>query len=342
MALTPVFDINDEGEKCEQCGELKSMSHFLPTKSFLFPTGHIHICTECLAKRLDYDDSWETMDKICQYLDIPFDLKKYEELKETNESVALLQAYALQFTGDEYEGIDWTSYEEAYKELKDKNALVDAVPGLADEERHKLQEKWGYNYDDEALHYLEKLYDGLLLTQNINGALQGDQAVKICKISYEIDCRIREGADFDKLLASYDKLVKTGEFTPKNVKNASDFESMGELCRWLEKRGFVNQFYDGETRDVVDETIKNIQSWNQKLYTNESGIGDEITQRVKALKTAAELESYYDVDPEVDDYDNYDNEGFEQLFKDEEFQVDLDEDKGGDVNDAGKEEESNS
>ena len=60
------------------------------------------------------------------------------------------------------------------------------------------------------------------------------------------------------------------------------------------------------------------------LIFNESGIGDEITQRIQALKTAAELESYYDVDPNVDDYDNYENEGFERLFKDEEFAVDLD------------------
>lgn len=69
------------------------------------------------------------------------------------------------------------------------------------------------------------------MTQNINGDLQHDQAIKICKISYELDCRIREGADFDKMLSSYDKLIKTAEFTPKNVKNASDFESVGELCK---------------------------------------------------------------------------------------------------------------
>ena len=227
------------------------------------------------------------------------------------------------YFSDEYDELDWSSYQEAYRELNAAGALDEVVPGLTDEKCRKLQEKWGYNYDEEALHYLENLYDGLLLTQNINGALQGDQALKICKISYEIDCRIREGADFDKLLASYDKLVKTGEFTPKNVKNASDFESMGELCRWLEKRGFVNRFYDGETRDVVDETIKNIQSWNQRLYTNESGIGDEITQRIRALKTAAELESYYDLSDKEDDYDNYENEGFEQLFKDDEFEAEL-------------------
>lgn len=69
------------------------------------------------------------------------------------------------------------------------------------------------------------------MTQNISGALQADQAIKICKISYELDCRIREGTDFDKMLTAYDKLVKTAEFTPKNVKNASDFESVGELCK---------------------------------------------------------------------------------------------------------------
>jgi hypothetical protein len=77
-------------------------------------------------------------------------------------------------------------------------------------------------------------------------------------MSYEIDCRIREGVDFDKLLASYDKLVKVAEFTPKNTKNASDFDSVGELVRWLEKRGFKNKYFDGVTRDVVDETIKNV------------------------------------------------------------------------------------
>ena len=74
----------------------------------------------------------------------------------------------------------------------------------------------------------------------------------------ELDSRIREGVDFDKLLGSYDKLVKVAEFTPKNAKNANDFDSVGELVHWLEKRGWKNKFYDDVTRDVIDETIKNI------------------------------------------------------------------------------------
>jgi hypothetical protein len=81
-------------------------------------------------------------------------------------------------------------------------------------------------------------------------------------ISLELESRIRAGADFDKLLSSYDKLVKVAEFTPKNAKNANDFDSVGELIKWLEKRGWKNKFYDGVTRDVIDETIKNIQNYN--------------------------------------------------------------------------------
>ena len=327
MPVNPHFDIDFESKKCVCCGQMKDSFSFLRTKSFMYPTGYVDVCVDCLGDRLEKTEyDWNVMDKICQYLDIPFESTKFEELRPTHSAPELLKAYNLIYFGNEYDNIDWTSYQDAYKELEASGALDEvAVPGIAEEHRRKLQEKWGFNYDDEALNYLENLYDGLLLTQNINGALQGDQALKICKISYEIDCRIREGADFDKLLASYDKLVKTGEFTPKNVKNASDFESMGELCRWLEKKGFENQFYDGETRDVVDETIKNIQSWNQRLYTNESGIGDEINQRIQSLKTAAELESYYDVNPDVEDYDDYENKGFEELFKDDEFKVELEE-----------------
>lgn len=326
MALNPHFDIDFSSKRCICCNKEKDAFSFLRTKSFMYPTGYVDICTDCLGKKLeDSEFNWHVMDKICQYLDIPFEIEKFVELCETHTAPELLKSYNLIYFSEDFGNIDWKTYQDAYKELEAAGGLEDIIPGLADEKRHKLQEKWGFNYDDEALIYLENLYDGLLLTQNINGALQGDQAIKICKISYEIDCRIREGADFDKLLASYDKLVKTGEFTPKNVKNASDFESMGELCRWLEKKGFENQFYDGETRDVVDETIKNIQSWNQRLYTNESGIGDEINQRIQSLKTAAELETYYDVNPDVEDYDNYENDGFEQLFNVDDFKPDLEE-----------------
>jgi hypothetical protein len=155
-----------------------------------------------------------------------------------------------------------------------------------------------------------------MTTQNVNGSLQIDQALKICKMSYEIDRRIAEGTDFDKLLSSYDKLVKSAEFTPKNVKNINDFDTFGEATKYMEKCGWRNTFYDGVTRDIVDESIKNFQAFNQRLYINESNIGEEITRRLESLKHTAEMENYYGTDKKQD-LDAFEQDGFDIVFEGE-------------------------
>lgn len=308
-------------KECNHCGGNFGPESYSKTKSAFYPDGYLPICNDCIEKMLiEQDFNWVLVDKLCQYADIPFVPAEFERLHEMN-GTKVFPLYAEIFISSEYENLGWHDYFVEFKRLKEQNLIEEELPILKEEKREKLKEKWGQNYDDEELNYLENLYNGLLMTQNISGALQGDQALKICKISLEIDSRIRSGSDFDKMLASYDKLVKTAEFTPKNVKNASDFESTGELIHWLEKRGFKNKFYDNVTRDIVDETIKNIQSYNQRLYTNESGIGDEITRRIEALNSIKEMENYYDTGREYD-LDEFDNDGYEQLMK-EDFVADL-------------------
>lgn len=319
-------------KQCAKCGASQTPDAFAPTKSIFYNDGSLPICNSCVEDFLSaHDFDWKYVNKLCQWADIPFVPKEWERLYEMN-GPKTFGIYAEVFAQSEYEDLGWEEYFKAFKDLKDSGEIENELPGLADKRRKQLQERWGANYDDEALSYLENMYTGLITTQNVNGALQIDQAVKICKMSYEIDNRIREGADFDKLLTSYDKLVKTAEFTPRNVKNINDFDSVGELVKWLEKRNWRNGFYDDVTRDVVDETIKNIQSFNQRLYTNESGIGEEITQRLENLRLANQLESdnesYYGTNKEHD-LDNYENEGYVKLFEGEsdDFNIDLGEDE---------------
>ena len=93
----------------------------------------------------------------------------------------------------------------------------------------------------------------------------------------------------------------------------------------MEKRGWKNPYYDDVPKDIVDETMQNIQAFNQRLYVNESGIGEEINRRLEALNNARVNESDEFVEKETYDLDQYESDGYDRLFDAEEFQADLDE-----------------
>ena len=316
---------------CAHCAGSFGPEGFAPTRSIFYPDGVIPICNDCIDKMIQQEEgNWQFVDKLCQMADIPFIPKEWQNIAEMN-AVGAFYVYAQIFLNSEYDGIGWGDYFEAFRSLRDAGKIEDELPVLSDDKRARLKKMWGANYDDAALDYLDMLYQGLLSTQNINGKLQMDQAQKICKMSYEIDRRIEEGTDFDKLLASYDKLVKAAEFTPKNVKNINDFDTFGEAAKWMEKNGWRNRFYDNVTRDIVDETIKNFQSFVQRLYVNESNIGDEVTRRMEALKRTSELENsdnYYGTGDEHD-LDEFEREGYEVTFEGEsdDFAADLEDDE---------------
>lgn len=318
------MEVKSKLKKCSQCGRTFNLEEFCETNSPFYKDKRVPICNFCLEDYLKKKDfNWTTVDKICQLIDVPFSPKIFEDLREKNGDKVFPIYVSFCIEGN-YAEVGWDEYFKAYQELKEQKLLSAQLPLLGEEEKKKLKDKWGYNYTDEELNYLEQLHSGLLATQNITGALQDDQSLKLCKMSLEIDNRIRDGVDFDKMLSSYDKLVRIADFTPKNTKSANDLESVGELYRFLEKKGWKARFYDNVTRDIVDETIKNIQSFNQKLYIDEGSIGDEITRRIEALKSAAEFENYYDTEQDFD-ADKYENDGYEQFILDEDGDFKADE-----------------
>lgn len=314
-------------KKCNKCGFTLPTENFAPTHSPFYPDGFIPFCNSCARLYLEeHGWDWDAIDKLCQYAGIPFIVKEWDRLLELNGKENVWSVYSKVFAADSYKSLGWSDYFNQYKKLKETGVIEDEIPLLKEKKLEEQRHIWGENYSPEELEYLDDLYKGLLISQNINGALQIDQARKLCKFSLEIDSKIRAGdKDVDKFLSSYDKLVKTAEFTPKNTKNAADFDSFAELGMWLEKRGYQNKFYDNVTRDVIDESLKNIENYNQRLYINEGGIGDEITQRLQILKNANTLEeSTFDLQKEYD-LDEYDNAGF--TGEEEEFEVDIDDDE---------------
>lgn len=297
-------------KRCEKCGRIIPASQFSRAHSEFYVDGLLPWCNECIAERIDAaDGNWEIVDRICMWAGIPFIVKEWERIRAITLPSETWPTYAKIFNSQDYVSLNWGDYFRQYKKLKEVGLIEEELPEIREQRYKDLRRKWGENYDDDELNQLEDLYNGLLNTQNINGALQIDQAKKLCKISLEIDHRIVAGdKEADKFISSYDKIIKSAEFTPKNAKNATDFDSFAEVAYWLEKRGHVNKFYDDVTRDVIDETIKNIETYNQRLYINEGGIGEEITERLRALNMANQHEeSIYNVQPEFDP-EEYDNE----------------------------------
>lgn len=307
---------------CQRCGEEKSTASYIAISSPMFK-GSLPICRQCLAKQLDEanknGDLWNVANKICQWADIPFIPEYFQEIYEDNGRDAI-GVYVSTFRSKPYDTLDWSQYNEVYLQLKEEEHLEDALPAIKAKRESDLAKKWGQHYDLEDMEYLENLHQGLLNSQNVIGALNEDQALKLCKISLIIEQKMRGGEDFTKDLKAYDELAKLSNLTPKNAKDAEDFSSFGEVGAYLEKTGFAPQYYRDAPKDEVDLVQKNIQLWNQSLYVGETGIAEEIEERINNLKIAAQLQGKDFNEQELRDYmelkDNEEEENEEDFVPD--------------------------
>ena len=306
-------------KKCSKCAIEKTTAHYIAVNSKIH-NGSLPICRECIGQMIsnekDEGKKWNLVNKLCQWADIPFIPEEWDKIYCTKGKDAF-GIYCSIFRSEPYNTLDWNMYNEAYLQLKEEQRLEDAIPTLKEKQMDDLRKKWGMSYDDEQLGYLESLHQGLITSQNIVGALNEDQALKLCKISLIIEEKIRAGVDFDKDLRAYDSLAKLSNLTPKNVKEANEFDSFGEVFAYLEKAGWMNKYYDGAVRDEVDNTEKNIKNWLRYLYVNESGVAEEIEERINNLKVAAELE---DEEFDENEFRQYMDE---QNIEQEDFKIEL-------------------
>ena len=65
--------------KCLKCRQDKPIVEYQPTSSIFFPGHRSLICTSCLESMIHQDNLGE-VDRLCRYLDVPFDLNKWTEL----------------------------------------------------------------------------------------------------------------------------------------------------------------------------------------------------------------------------------------------------------------------
>lgn len=302
---------------CILCKEDKSLAHYIGTRSQLLG-GSLPICRECVAEYLKNktdDERWNAVNKLCQLADIPFVPEEFEKISQANQKDAF-GTYCSIFRDKPYDTLDWTMYNDAYNTLKEEERVEDALPKVKAARRDSLIKKWGPNYDETEMEYLENLHSGIITSVGVVSPLQEDQIIKLCKVSLIIEQKIRESVDIDKDLKSYDNLSKLAGITTEAMKEGNEFNSAGEVFAFLEKLGFKPKYYDGAVRDEVDKSMKDIMYWLRYLYINETGIAEDIKERMEALKISDKLAN------EGFDWGEY-KKATDEFDLDQDFEIDI-------------------
>lgn len=286
---------------CGKCKIDKPITEFVPTKSPFHPKDRSLMCLTCLEKLVDPKDL-NQVDKMCQWLDIPFFVNEWTRIWNAAKERTLHVYVKLLSDNPSYTSLDWSTVNEKWQDAETCGTLIDNVPVVAEGWRREMMRKWPSDQerDDEDYHYLENFYNDLCTTQNLVSATQRDDAKRLCEVGLLATKKIRAGLDAKNEMAIYHNIVKTEGFEPKNAKNIGDFDSVGELYTWLEKRGWKPKWHT-EPQDSVDFTIKNIQKYLQRLVAGEGALADQVENRRKQLELANRLEEDYDTQLEDED-----------------------------------------
>ena len=207
--------------------------------------------------------------------------------------------------------------------IHEDTSIIDA---LTDEDKLYLRMKWGKAYKPDEWVQLEKLYNDMMSSYDIQGAGHEDTLKLVCKTSLKsnqlLDMGDVEGAQ--KMIKMYDMLMKSGKFTASQNKaeNGEYVDSVSELVAICEKDGFIPRYYTDGPQDKVDRTLQDLQKYTYTLVTEEMNLGNLIEQAIKQIQVDKEKEELRDADAAGDD-DAFEAELFDEdnsYLEDEDFQ----------------------
>ena len=193
-------------------------------------------------------------------------------------------------------------YFDRANDMPEDTAITDA---LTDEDKLYLRVKWGKAYKPEEWVQLEKLYQDMMESYDIQGAGHEDTLKLVCKTSLKsnqlLDMGDVEGAQ--KMIKMYDMMMKSGKFTALQNKNEKGeaLDSVSEIVALCEKDGFIPRYYVDGPQDKVDRTLQDLQKYTRSLITEEMNLGNLIEQAVKQIQADKEKEAQNDADAAGDE-----------------------------------------
>lgn len=204
----------------------------------------------------------------------------------------------------------------------------DFVSDLTEEDKLYLRLKWGKAYKPEEWIYLEKMYNEMMESYDIQSAGHIDTLKLVCKTSLKANQLIDIGdiEGFQKMSKVYDSLMKSGKFTAQQNKaeKGEYVDSISELVALCETDGFIPRYYVEEPKDKVDRVLQDLQSYTRSLVMEEMNLGNLIENAVKQIEIDKQKEAESMAEAASDD-DVLELELFgddaESVLEDEDFSI---------------------
>ena len=183
--------------------------------------------------------------------------------------------------------------------------LDNSVAQLTSDDKIYLAMKWGALYKPQEWIELERSYEEMTNSFDIQDADTINTLILICKTNLKmnqaLDCGDIEG--FQKLSKVSESLRKSAKFTAaQNKEEKNDYvDCVGELVAMCEREGYIPRFETDIPQDKVDLTLKDMENYLYKLVTQDLGFGQQIEDALKKIQIQKEMAETETVDPESDE-----------------------------------------
>ena len=183
--------------------------------------------------------------------------------------------------------------------------LDNSVAQLTSDDKIYLAMKWGALYKPQEWIELERSYEEMTNSFDIQDADTINTLILICKTNLKmnqaLDCGDIEG--FQKLSKVSESLRKSAKFTAaQNKEEKNDYvDCVGELVAMCEREGYIPRFETDIPQDKVDLTLKDMKNYLYKLVTQDLGFGQQIEDALKKIEIQKEMAETETADPESDE-----------------------------------------
>lgn len=299
--------------RCFKCKRELPEHLFQYTPSNLFPGHRSYICTSCLENHID-QTNLNDVDRICRWLDVPFDINKWTQLYEQHKDHTL-SAYFNTLLDDHYSAISWADESERWRLAREEQTIDEEIEALSAAKIKKMKKTWSPAYTTDELFFLEDYYNQIIATQNVSTPILQHYARDLCEIELRIKKGLRDGLDIKKDMDARDNIIKIAKFDASNAKNAADFESIGELMVYYGKKGWHPKWHQ-EPQDSVDFIMENIQNYLQRLVINEGNFAEQVEEKRERYNMTERLEAIENEKVEFDESADIEYENEDDLLGD--------------------------